>query len=103
MEEENLYQNDLIEVYTIRTTRLNYVNYCYIVRDKETKQILVVDPSWQLDKLEEVLNKLGGEVSTILLTHSHYDHTNLANDLYLKYQPKYNSVQEQRSYKFWSR
>jgi len=85
MEDYSYYQNNDMEVYTVRTSRRQYINYCYVVQDKETKQILVIDPSWELDKLEEVINKLGGKLSMILLTHSHYDHTNLANDLYIAY------------------
>lgn len=82
------YQNDYFELHIIRTKRLSYINYGYFLVDKETRETLVIDPSWEMEEFEKLIEKNGTGLSIILLTHSHYDHTNLANDLYLKYHPK---------------
>lgn len=82
------YQNDYFELRIIRTKRLSYINYCYFVVDKETRKTLIIDPAWEMETFEELIEKNGTGLSLVLLTHSHYDHTNLANDLYLKYHPK---------------
>lgn len=101
MDELNYYQNEYIEVHIIRTKRLNYINYCYFVLDKRTKKTLIIDPSWEIEKFEELIKRAGTGVSLILFTHSHYDHTNLANDLYINYQPQmYMSINEMVRYGF---
>ncbi len=67
--------------YKIKTRFLDMINYCYIVVDKESKKALVVDPSWEIDKIVNKLNEENAQLTTILLTHSHEDHINLANEL----------------------
>jgi glyoxylase-like metal-dependent hydrolase (beta-lactamase superfamily II) len=67
--------------FTIKTRFLNMINYSYIVVDNESKKALVVDPSWEIDKIINKLNEEDAQLTTILLTHSHEDHTNLVNAL----------------------
>ena len=47
---------------------------CYIVECEETKEIMVIDPGGDIDKILEMLNTLEGKVKYILLTHCHADH-----------------------------
>lgn len=65
-------------VYPIRTESAYSINYCYLLVDKATRQGALVDPSWEVDTILQRLNGLGVELTSILLTHSHFDHTNLA-------------------------
>ena len=46
----------------------------YIVKDKATGLIAVVDPADNSDKLVDMINEWGGELKYILLTHGHFDH-----------------------------
>jgi len=57
------------------------VNYCYVLINREINQAVVIDPAWEIDKIEAVLKARKCKLSAILLTHHHNDHTNLANDL----------------------
>lgn len=49
-------------------------NYMYILEDPDTKQAAVVDPV-NADLILSKINELGLQLTTILATHSHYDHS----------------------------
>ena len=57
------------------------------IRDivNERKAVLI-DPAWERNKIVEFLQINGLDLEAILLTHSHYDHVNLVNDLTYIYQ-----------------
>lgn len=50
-------------------------NFCYIVADEETSECIIIDPSWDLEKLEEVISRNGLDPKYIVNTHHHFDHT----------------------------
>ncbi len=50
-------------------------NFCYVVADEETNECIIIDPSWDLDKIEEVITRNGLKVKYIVNTHHHFDHT----------------------------
>lgn len=56
-------------------------NYNYLVIDEATGQALVVDPAWQMDRIDEALEEAQAELAGVLVTHSHPDHLNLAAPL----------------------
>jgi glyoxylase-like metal-dependent hydrolase (beta-lactamase superfamily II) len=48
---------------------------CFIVRQKDAPNALIVDPGDEADKLLEAVTRLGVEtVEAILITHTHFDH-----------------------------
>lgn len=47
---------------------------CYIAKDEETRETIVVDPGGEPDKIIEMLEAIDGEVKYIVLTHCHGDH-----------------------------
>ena len=47
---------------------------CYIVFDEESKETMVIDSAGDVDKIEEMINILGGSLKYIYLTHCHGDH-----------------------------
>ena len=51
-------------------------NFGYLLGDREAKVATLVDPSYQPELLVERAQAQGLEVSTIVNTHSHVDHTN---------------------------
>lgn len=54
------------------------VNNCtYVIVDTMKKVAVLIDPAWELEKIIACLNSHNASLHAILLTHSHYDHTNL--------------------------
>ncbi|WP_459480606.1 MBL fold metallo-hydrolase [Clostridium saccharoperbutylacetonicum] len=85
----------------IRTQKNNFINYSYIVFDKETKEAVIIDPSWELNKINRVIKDYNLDLKWILLTHSHDDHINLVIPLILQYNVQvYMSEIESSFYKY---
>lgn len=49
-------------------------NFTYIIADLETRKACIIDPSWNLEKLLEILKKNGWDLEHIINTHTHFDH-----------------------------
>lgn len=47
---------------------------CYIIFDEKSKEIMVIDPAGNVDKIEEIISILEGKLKYIYLTHCHSDH-----------------------------
>jgi glyoxylase-like metal-dependent hydrolase (beta-lactamase superfamily II) len=56
-------------------------NYCYVIIDKLSREAAVVDPSWEVQPVNLILQKYNAELKSILLTHSHFDHVNMVKPL----------------------
>lgn len=54
----------------------NFPNFLYIVVDKQTRDVVVVDPAWDVTGLLDRIKKEGWNLRAVLLTHSHSDHIN---------------------------
>jgi len=54
---------------------------CYIIFDEISKETMVIDPAGDVDKIEEMLNILSGNLKYIYLTHCHGDHIAGVTDL----------------------
>lgn len=64
-----------------------YTN-CYFLKNKETGEILIVDPADHSEKIFHKVEEIGGKPVGILLTHGHYDHILAAKDVKEKYDLK---------------
>lgn len=51
-------------------------NYIYIVANKFTKEAVVIDPAWDVNKINEEIDAEGYQLKAALITHGHPDHTN---------------------------
>ena len=58
---------------------------CYIILDEESKEIMVIDPAGEVDRIIEMLNILNGNVKYIYLTHCHSDHIGAVNEIKEKF------------------
>jgi hydroxyacylglutathione hydrolase len=56
-------------------------NYVYLVGDKETKEVAVIDPAWNVKKILEEAQKNSLKIVAILITHDHPDHTNGVDEI----------------------
>lgn len=56
-------------------------NFSYIAGCEDTKQGVVVDPAFSPDRILNQLEETGLQISYILNTHGHHDHTNANQDI----------------------
>jgi len=61
----------------------NMKNFTYILEDEDTSESIIIDPSWNLDKLEEIITRNNLKIKYIVNTHHHFDHT-LGNEAMVK-------------------
>src|ERR671910_711270 len=54
-------------------------NFTYVIADSKSKFVAIVDPSWDLYKVYEILEENNWHVKMIINTHNHFDHV-LGND-----------------------
>ena len=50
-------------------------NFAYVVEDDDTDEAIIIDPSWDLDKMEQVITRNNLKIKYIVNTHHHFDHT----------------------------
>ena len=50
-------------------------NFSYIVEDESTREAIVIDPSWDLDKIIQIIEEQNLNPKYIVNTHWHDDHT----------------------------
>lgn len=90
-----------LKVCMLHTIFMQMKNYVYVGIDPATRKAFVVDPAWDIRKIEQCLEQENAVLDKVLLTHSHIDHVNLANQLAKKYNvPVYMSQEEIDYYKF---
>jgi hydroxyacylglutathione hydrolase len=63
----------------------NMKNYNYLVVDPGSGQAVIVDPAFEIDKIDGALADAQATLKGILVTHSHPDHIHLAKPLAAKY------------------
>jgi hydroxyacylglutathione hydrolase len=66
------------KVVILRMVHSVMVNYNYLVIDEATRDAVVIDPAWEMPKLEAAVDANQVSVKGVLLTHSHPDHVHLA-------------------------
>ena len=72
-----------------------YTN-CYIAKNKETGEALIIDPADSPSKIELKVNAMGARPVAVLLTHGHFDHIMGVEAVREKYQiPVYACRQEE--------
>lgn len=61
----------------------NMQNFTYVVEDDGTEEGIVIDPSWDLDKVQQIITRKNLNIKYIVNTHHHFDHT-LGNEAMAK-------------------
>jgi hydroxyacylglutathione hydrolase len=56
-------------------------NFTYLIGDEASKEAMIVDPAWSVEKLRAIAEEDGFKLAGALVTHAHYDHTNAIEDL----------------------
>ena len=65
-------------VIVLKMSRGPFKNYNYLVVDPLGAEAVIVDPAWEMDKIDQALTKVGAKLRGVLLTHGHPDHVHLA-------------------------
>lgn len=52
------------------------LNFAYIIGDPDTGEGMVIDPSWEPEKLHKIAKEDGIAIKYIINTHCHEDHVN---------------------------
>jgi hydroxyacylglutathione hydrolase len=60
-------------------------NYNYLVIDPSSRQAVIVDPAWEMEKIDQAILDSQATLRGILITHSHPDHIHLAKPIADKY------------------
>jgi len=50
-------------------------NFTYILEDEKTGEAVLVDPSWDLDVVKQLITRNNLKIKYIVNTHHHFDHT----------------------------
>ena len=58
---------------------------CYLLKNKETGEMLIIDPGDNAGKIEQKILEMQGKPMAILLTHGHFDHILAAEEIKKKY------------------
>lgn len=58
---------------------------CYFLMDPDSKQLAIIDPGDEPERIQEAVEETGMAVKYILLTHGHYDHTTAVPSLHRVY------------------
>ncbi|MEK6907830.1 MAG: MBL fold metallo-hydrolase [Thermoproteota archaeon] len=61
----------------------NMQNFTYVVEDEDTNEGIIIDPSWDLDQIEQIIKRNNLKIKYIINTHHHFDHT-LGNEGMIK-------------------
>jgi hydroxyacylglutathione hydrolase len=56
-------------------------NFVYLVGDRATKEVMVVDPAWEVDTIFRKAEEEDLKIVGALISHHHFDHTNGIEDL----------------------
>ena len=56
-------------------------NFIYLVGSKDTREVFVVDPAWQVDTILRVAKEEDLKIKGALISHYHFDHTNGIEEL----------------------
>ena len=56
-------------------------NYVSFIGDPKSREVAVVDPAWDVDRIVEMAQEQDLTIAKILITHSHFDHINGVEDL----------------------
>lgn len=76
-------------------------NFIYFIGDRNKKEVVVIDPAWDVSSLISQAKEDELKIKGILVTHGHFDHTNGVEELLKTYDiPVFINSQEADFFKF---
>lgn len=90
-----------LKVWSLKMSTLFFKNYVYLLADETSKEAALIDPVWDNKMIRQMLESHQLNLKSILLTHSHPDHIQLADSLSRTYHcPVYMHREEVEFYHF---
>ncbi len=68
--------NSNFKVHVLKTQWIDIKNYCYIIENHQSKEVILIDPSSEFHTIDNMLKQTHTKPKAILLTH-HHDHVHL--------------------------
>ena len=56
-------------------------NFVYLIGSGRTKEVVVIDPAWEVDRILEEAKREEVKITGALITHTHFDHVNGVEEL----------------------
>ena len=68
--------NEFIEVHKLELEIENtgHITNCYVIKDKQTAKVCVIDAAFNDKKIEETIHETDGMLDAVIVTHCHADH-----------------------------
>jgi glyoxylase-like metal-dependent hydrolase (beta-lactamase superfamily II) len=73
-------KNMELYMYKIEIENTGHVTNTYVIKDKDTNKLAVIDPAFDGNRIKEQIKNIG-ELECVLITHSHADHIAGLEDL----------------------
>lgn len=73
------------QVVVVKTCFESFRNFNYLVVDPGSRKAVIVDPAWEMEKIDRAVADAHVELSGVLITHAHPDHIHLAKPVAEKY------------------
>lgn len=58
---------------------------CYLLMNRNTKEVVIVDPGEEAERISRAIVRMEGKPVAVLLTHGHFDHIMAADELRSEY------------------
>ncbi|MGC2745494.1 MAG: MBL fold metallo-hydrolase [Candidatus Angelobacter sp.] len=73
------------QIVVLKTCHEFMKNYSYLIVDTGSRQAVIVDPAWEMEKIDAGLVATQARLCGVLITHAHPDHIDLAEPIAEKY------------------
>ena len=58
----------------IEIENTGHITNTYVIKDKTTNKVCVIDPAFDKERIEKTINEMLGQLYSVIITHSHADH-----------------------------
>jgi len=58
----------------IEIENTGHITNTYVIKDKTTNKVCVIDPAFDKERIEKTINEMVGQLYSVIITHSHADH-----------------------------
>lgn len=67
-------ENTQVEKLEIEIENTGHITNTYVIKDKITEKVCVIDPAFNDNLISKIIEKINGKLDSVIITHSHADH-----------------------------